>query len=141
MKMNASNEVDRAVPCSMVKLGGEAAHYWHRPRSGRSTLRVFAFVLLLAIDTRAEVPLAASTIVVYNKAVSDSVELAKFYAEQRSIAPDHLIGLNCSTEEEISREEYDRTIADPLREIFKQCHWWTLSEPLGQAPVVTASTI
>ena len=99
------------------------------------------FVLLLLDAAAAEQPLAQSTIVLYNKAVPDSVELAKFYAEQRSIAPDHLIGLNCSTEEEISREEYDTTIADPLREIFKQSHWWTLREAAGQAPVVTASTI
>src|SRR5207249_798517 len=142
MKLNAPNEVDRAVPCPMVKLGGEAARYWRRPRRGRSALRVFAFVLLLAINApAAEQPLAQSTIVLYNKAVPDSVELAKFYAEQRSIAPDHLIGLNCSTEEEISREEYDTTIANPLREIFKQRHWWMLREPPGKAPVVTASAI
>src|SRR5205809_6186253 len=81
----------------------------------------------------AEQPLAQSTIVLYNKAVPDSVELAKFYAEQRGIAADHVVGLTCSTEEEISREEYDTTVAHPLREIFKQSHWWTLREPPGQA--------
>jgi len=89
----------------------------------------------------AEQPLAQSTIVLYNKAVADSVELAKFYAEKRGIAPDHVMGLTCSTEEEISREEYDTTIADPLREIFKQRHWWTLNESGKQSPVVTASAI
>ena len=99
------------------------------------------FVLLLLNAPAAEQPLAQSTIVLYNKAVSDSVELAKFYAQQRGIAPDHLIELTCSTEEEISREEYDATIAEPLREIFKQRHWWTLSESPGQAPSVTASVI
>jgi len=122
--MNARNEVDRTVPCSMLKLGA-AAYYWHRPRSGRSTLRVFAFALILfltiGIDTHAaEQPLAASTIVLYNKNVSDSVALATFYAEQRGIAHDHLVGLECSTEEEISREEYDATIANPFRDIFKE---------------------
>src|SRR5437016_3331000 len=99
------------------------------------------FVLLLLNAPAAEQPLAQSTIVLYNKTVPDSVELAKFYAQQRAIAPDHLIGLTCSTEEEINREEYDTTIADPLREIFKQRHWWTLREAPLQAPVVTASTI
>jgi uncharacterized protein (TIGR03790 family) len=99
------------------------------------------FVLLLFNAPAAEQPLAQSTIVLYNKAVPDSIELAKFYAQQRGIAPDHVVGLACSTEEEINREEYDTTIADPLREIFKQRHWWTLREPLGQAPVVTASNI
>lgn len=140
--MNAPNEVDRPVPGSIVKLGGEATNYWRRWRSSRSTLCVFAFLLLFVINApAAEQPLAQSTIVLYNKDVPDSVELAKFYAEQRAIAPDHLIGLNCSTEEEISREEYDTTIADPLREIFKQRHWWMLNEPPKQPPVVTASTI
>jgi uncharacterized protein (TIGR03790 family) len=99
------------------------------------------FVLLLFNAPAAEQPLAQSTIVLYNKAVPDSVELAKFYAQQRGIAPDHVVGLACSTEEEINREEYDTTIADPLREIFKQRHWWTLRDSLGQAPVVTASNI
>src|SRR5881227_282795 len=142
MKLNAPNEVDRAVPCSMVKLGGEAARYWRRPRRGRSALRVFAFVLLLAINAAAaEQPLAQSTIVLYNKTVPDSVELAKFYAEQRGIAADHLAGLNCSTEEEISREEYNTTIAGPLREIFKQRHWWMLSESTDKPPAITSSEI
>src|SRR5260370_30683798 len=99
------------------------------------------FVLLLLNALAAEQPLAQSTIVLYNKAAPDSVELAKFYAEQRGIAADNVAGLNCSTEEEISREEYDTTIADPLREMFKQRHWWMLNEPPKQPPVVTASTI
>src|SRR5438874_6835337 len=99
------------------------------------------FVLPLLNARAVEQPLAQSTIVLYNRTVPDSVELAKFYAEQRGIAPDHLIGITCSTEEAISREEYDATIAEPLREIFKQRHWWMLNEPPKQPPVVTASTI
>ena len=99
------------------------------------------FVLPLLNARAAEQPLAQSTIVLYNRTVPDSVKLAKFYAEQRGIAPDHLIGITCSTEEAISREEYDATIAEPLREIFKQRHWWTLSESPGQAPSVTTSAV
>src|SRR6266516_4181498 len=89
----------------------------------------------------AEQPLAQSTIVLYNKAVADSVELAKFYAEKRGIAPDHVIGLTCSTEEEISREQYDATIAGPLRDVFSQRHWWAVNESPGKPPVVTASSV
>jgi uncharacterized protein (TIGR03790 family) len=94
------------------------------------------------MDARsADQPLAASTIVVYNKAVRDSVELAKFYAQQRDISRDHLIGLTCSTEEEISREEYDANIATPLRDIFEERHWWTLHEALGESASVTTNSI
>jgi len=77
---------------------------------------------------RAEQSLAAATVVVYNKAAPDSPELARFYAQQRGIASDHVVGLTCSTEEEISREDYDLTIADPLRETFKSRHWWGLRD-------------
>src|SRR6266403_967591 len=76
----------------------------------------------------AEPPLAESTVVIYNTAVPESAALARFYAQQRGIARDHLIGLDCSIEEEISREEYDTTIAAPLREIFKSRHWWRMRE-------------
>src|SRR5437763_14730262 len=99
------------------------------------------FVLPLLNARAAEQPLARSTIVLYNKTVPDSVELAKFYAEQRGIAADHLIGPTCSIEEEISRDDYDVTIVEPLREIFKQRHWCRLHETPQQPPVVDASPI
>jgi uncharacterized protein (TIGR03790 family) len=75
-------------------------------------------MFVIEFNLPAEQPLADSTIVVYNKAVPESVQFAKFYAEKRGIAPDHLVGLDCSTQEEITREQYDATIAEPLRAVF-----------------------
>jgi uncharacterized protein (TIGR03790 family) len=95
----------------------------------------------IELNLPAEQPLADSTIVVYNKAVPESVELAKFYAAKRGIALDHLIGVDCSMQEEITREQYDATIAEPLRAVFRQRHWWTVNESPGKSPVVTASSI
>jgi len=97
---------------------------------------------MLVIDARAaEQPLAASTIIVYNKAAVDSPELARFYAQQRGIASDHIVGLTCSTDEEISREEYDANIAEPLREAFKTRKWWTLRETPEQQTAVMSTSI
>ena len=107
-------------------------------RDCRSCLFV---LLLLASAARAEQPLAASTIVVYNKSAPDSAELAKFYAQQRGIATDHVIGLNCSTDEEITREEYDTNIAEPLRAIFKARGWWRVHENAEQQTVLTGTAI
>ena len=73
-----------------------------------------------------EADLAAATIVVYNRQAPDSVALAYFYAKVRQISFDHLIGLECSNEEEISRQEYNQTIAEPLRKVFQERSWWTL---------------
>ena len=78
---------------------------------------------------------AAATIVVFNQNDRDSEELAKFYASKRSIPKNQLIGLDCSRQEEISREEYDRTIAEPLRDAFAKRGWWKLravDDPLGR---------
>src|ERR1051326_3031379 len=94
-----------------------------------------------AITLFAEKPLAPATIVVFNQDVPESVELAKFYAQKRGIARDHLIGLSISRTEEISREEYDAMIRNPLRAIFKERGWWTLKEPRGGPVTVTNNSI
>jgi uncharacterized protein (TIGR03790 family) len=65
-----------------------------------------------------------ATLVVYNIADPDSLTLAQYYAERRGIAPDHIVGLDCPKNEEITRAQYDDTIAEPLRRIFAQRGWW-----------------
>src|SRR5690242_188402 len=110
-------------------------------------LRVRYLILgLLAVASvpafgAAEKSQADAVVVIYNKAVPDSVALANFYAQQRSIPRDHLVGLACSSEEEISREEYDSTIAEPLREIFKERGWWTVHHLPDNKDALSSSTI
>jgi uncharacterized protein (TIGR03790 family) len=94
-----------------------------------------------AINVLAEKPLAPATIVVFNKDVPESAELAKFYAQKRGIARDHLVGLSISPTEEISRDEYDTMIRDPLRAAFKERGWWTLNEPRGGPVTVATNSI
>ena len=89
----------------------------------------FPALALVAPIVLAEKPLAPSTIVVFNQDIPESVELAKFYAQKRGIAQDHLVGLSVSRTEEISRDEYDLMIRKPLRAAFKERKWWTLNEP------------
>ena len=108
-------------------------------------MKRFVLLFLLAIAPArlawAEQLLAPATIVVFNSAIPESVELAKFYAQKRGITRDHLVGLACSREEEISRQDYDRTIAKPLREVFRQRKWWTVLGPDGDLPTVSENSI
>jgi uncharacterized protein (TIGR03790 family) len=97
--------------------------------------------VLLQSACAADPPLAPATIVVFNSSVPESVELAKFYAQKRGIARDHLVGLDCSRDEEISREEYDRTIATPLRDAFRKRKWWTVIDSGSGPPAVSSNTI
>jgi uncharacterized protein (TIGR03790 family) len=85
--------------------------------------------------------LAPATIVVYNRRAPDSIALAYFYAKARAISDDHLVGLECSTEEEISRQEYDETIAEPLRKTFAERNWWTLRADANNQPALRSTRI
>jgi uncharacterized protein (TIGR03790 family) len=101
----------------------------------------FLCFAILAGTVLAEKPLAPATIVVFNKDIPESVELARFYAQKRGIARDHLVGLSCSRTEEISRLEYDTMIRNPLRAVFKERKWWTLREPREGPPTVATNSI
>src|ERR1700744_3404250 len=91
---------------------------------------------------RAETPsLAAATVVVYNRQAADGPSLAKFYAQQRGIPLDHIIGLTCSVQEEISREEYDADISDPLRKEFETHGWWTIRDGPENKKVLASTSI
>ena len=100
-----------------------------------------AFVSSTYTACAADPPLAPATIVVFNSSIPESAELAKFYAQKRGIARDHLVGLACPNTEEITREEYDRTIATPLRDTFRRQKWWTVTEAESGSPVISANTI
>jgi uncharacterized protein (TIGR03790 family) len=82
-------------------------------------------------------PEAAATVVIYNASATDAAELARFYASRRGIPGDNVVSLKCSTNEEITRVEYDKEIAQPLRETFLTKSWWDRPE----AGAVTESKI
>lgn len=67
---------------------------------------------------------AACAVVVYNKNDPNSRDLAVYYAEKRGIDWEHVFALDCPNREDITRAEYDTTIAAPLRAWFDERHWW-----------------
>lgn len=67
---------------------------------------------------------APFTLVLYNTNSEDSREIAAYYAGQREIPLDNVVGFDAPVAEEISREEYDRTIRAPLRAKFDENEWW-----------------
>ncbi len=104
-------------------------------------LAILAAILPVGF-TQAETPsLVSATVVVYNMQAADGPSLAKFYAQQRGIPSDHIIGLMCSIQEEISREEYDKDIAAPLRKEFKERGWWTVHDAPDNKQVLASSSI
>ena len=104
-------------------------------------ISLIACILVSLQIARSEQPLAAATVIVYNKTAPDAAELAKFYAQKRGIPADHIVGLTCSLAEEISRDEYDSTIANRLREIFKAKNWWNIRETENHEEAVLTTSI
>lgn len=92
-------------------------------------------------DMLSDAELAAQTVVVFNENDIDSIGLASFYAEQRGIPKTNLIPLKTSGREEITRREYDETIAEPLRTIFVERGHWKLTEETSEAGRVAETKI
>jgi uncharacterized protein (TIGR03790 family) len=97
---------------------------WCRVGTVAWLLLLWGFTFVEAEGAGDAHPLAGATIVVYNTNFSESESLARFYAEQRGIPQDNLIGLDCPVEEEISREDYEARIAAPLSaELVRRGFW------------------
>jgi uncharacterized protein (TIGR03790 family) len=58
---------------------------------------------------------ARDLIVVYNRNVTDSQAVAVYYAEKRRVPSDNLVGVEVSTSEDMSRQEYDEKLVPPVR--------------------------
>lgn len=101
-------------------------------------LLVFASVLC---DARAGGRGAAATVVLYNASDPDSKSLAQYYANRRNIPPNQLVGLNCPRTEEIQRADYESTIANPLRKLFRARGWWRMGKDLAGATVVASTSV
>ncbi len=67
--------------------------------------------------------LAAHLLVVYNRNDPDSESLARYYAQRRGIADDHVFALTCPTREEITRDEFDKMIREPILGDLFQHNW------------------
>ena len=54
---------------------------------------------------------------VANKDSKESLAVAKHYCEKRQVPAENVIALSLPLSEDISREDYDKKLAGPLREV------------------------
>ena len=124
-----------AAPTASLTLARRTARSAVPTRLRRHIIAGLALALVCGAAGRAEDagknenPDAAATLVIFNENDKDSAELARFYAEKRGIAKDRVLGLKCAKTEEITRLDYDRSIAEPLRKAMTANFWWKLREP------------
>ncbi len=107
-------------------------------------LLLFLFNFVLGVFVQAhELSDAEATLVVYNENEPRSEEIAQHYSQKRNIPKDHLLGISCPNKEEITREEYDKTILHPIREFVKQenlISYGTVPSTYGRLQLVPATS-
>lgn len=86
-------------------------------------LLLTGFPVAMAVPP-APAPAPESVAVLYNTAVAESEKLASDYLQARGIPGANLIGLEMPTGQDISRQEYETSIAGPLRAEFDRRGWW-----------------
>jgi uncharacterized protein (TIGR03790 family) len=90
-------------------------------------MKTLAMVLLLIAGLPAVAKAAISpesVAVLYNSAVPESRKLAEIYRLARDIPSENLIALDMPATADISRADYDKWIAKPLRREFESRVWW-----------------
>lgn len=103
---------------------------------------LFALLVSSAVSLSAASSQDLSSIaVVYNASVPESKSLADFYCKARGIDPSRQIPLMTSTNEEITRSDYDSTIASPLRRLLQDRGWWTTTKDMMDRTIVISSSV
>ena len=77
-------------------------------------------VALLAVPAGAFALSAHDLILVYNRNLPDSQAVAAYYAQKRQVPHDHLVGVEVSTTEDMSREEYEKKLVPPVRALVEK---------------------
>jgi uncharacterized protein (TIGR03790 family) len=75
--------------------------------------------LLLLLATPAFALEPAEIIIVVNKNMPASKDLASHYAKARGVPAENIVLLDLPQDEDISRQQYDRKLVEPLREALK----------------------
>ena len=104
---------------------------------------LFPLLILLLTRVLAATPAedARATVVIYNMNDPESKGLADFYCEARGIDPSREIALATPVTEEITRSDYDASIAGAVRDEFLKRNYWIMTKDMMNHPIVIATQI
>lgn len=88
-----------------------------------TVLHLFFAILLMGV-AQAQQLTNKQVLVVFNQTDPESKKLAEVYQEARGIPSSRLLGLNLSKQPDISREEYEKSLAAPIRAYMDEKNLW-----------------
>src|SRR3982751_1288667 len=80
-------------------------------------------------------------VVVYNSRLPESKGVADHYAERRQVPASHLIGLPLSTNEEVSRIEFQDSLQKPLAKALEGKKLWHMGSHVVPATMNQAAHV
>ena len=92
------------------------------------TLITLPVVIFFAAHSASAQSLADEVVVVFNKKSAASEDVAMHYGKARNVPVKQIIGLDLSEAEEISRAEYERTLAKPLAKELEKRKLWRMGK-------------
>ena len=81
----------------------------------RAKIKFFFVILILVLPGQTFALLPDEVLVIANRFVPDSVDLARYYMEKRGIPKENLLRITTTEREGCSRDIYDEEIAKPVR--------------------------
>ena len=93
-------------------------------RNAQSLTTMLAVFLTATLMTEARTLSNREVLILFNKANPQSARLAEAYQKVRAIPADQILGLTMPLKADITRDEYEDSIAKPLRKAFDEKGWW-----------------
>ncbi|NWK54491.1 TIGR03790 family protein [Verrucomicrobiaceae bacterium N1E253] len=92
-------------------------------------MKTIPLLFLLGCSILTAKPIAPESVaILYNNQIPESEALARHYAKARNIPRSNLVGLELSSKDEITREEYNSSLRDPIRALFVSRGWWKMAK-------------
>ena len=108
-------------------------------KSRIAALVLTAFAFLLHPQSASAAPSGEEVVVIYNNKVPASEDVARHYAEVRHVPKEQVIGFELSAEEEISRIDFDESLAKPLAHELESRKLWRMGTVLW--PITNAADL
>ena len=99
-------------------------------KSRIAVLVLNALALLLGSQLAPAAPSGEEVVVIYNKQVPASEDVARHYAEVRKVPKEQVIGFKLSVDEEMSRAEFEDSLAKPLARELESRKLWRMGTAL-----------
>ena len=76
---------------------------------------ILALLVLLSAPSVCLALSAPDLVIVFNRNLPESREVAVYYAGKRRVPADNLVGVDVPTSEDMSREDFDQKLAPPVK--------------------------